>query len=452
MPCGARGTPYHHCVKLNGATTRSVTWSMVSIGVVAALLVVAWQIWIVPFDHQVYGLFNNGIDTRVYRGGAVAVWNDLPLYDLPVYKAWQFTYAPFAALVMVPLAWVPDHTAQLLWNIGNVICLLGLIAVSLRSLRFRFDGKFVAFTVCFGIFVVGLEPVHTTFWNGQINLVLALMVIADQVRRSERLRGIGIGLAAGIKLTPIFFAAYLVVTRQWRAAVVAVATFVATILLGLAVLRGEAWRFWTTSISETGRIGPLDSPANQSLNGFFARLVPMGLGHTPSWMWVPIGLVVGLLGLWAALAAHRAGQELLALSITGMTSCAVSPFSWGHHWVWVVPLLLVAITYCVDMIDRRRPATWLWLLAPSIIVVLTFTWWHRVVTVTPKGHERIYLTFGFFRFLRAPEGPGWELPLRLIGSGAYVLLLLLTIAVTLWLCDGRRAIRFNASRTPDSVQ
>lgn len=423
---------------------------MVVLAAVGALSIVAWQIWVVPIGHPTYGLFNMGIDTRVYRGGAVAVWDGHPLYNLPVYKVWQFTYTPFAAIVLVPLAWVPQHTAQFLWNVGNVVCLLALIGVSLRSLRFRIDGKFIAFTVLFGIAVVGLEPVHTTLWNGQINLVLALIVIADQLRRSERLRGIGVGLAAGIKLTPIFFTAYLIITRQWRAAVTAVAVFVGTILLGIVVLRAEAWNFWTTTLTETGRIGPLDHPANQSLNGFFARLVPMGLGHTPSWLWIPTGIVVGLLGLWAAFAAHKAGQELLALTITGMTSCAVSPFSWGHHWVWVVPLLLIAVTYCVERTDRRRPVTWLWWLAPVAVIGLTFTWWHRVVTVTPSGHERLRFTFGVFRFIRAPEGPEWELPFRLIGSGAYILLLLLVIAVTLWVCDGWRAIRFNANSTPST--
>ncbi|EGD56022.1 hypothetical protein SCNU_04161 [Gordonia neofelifaecis NRRL B-59395] len=422
---------------------------MVVLAAVGAALIVAWNIWVAPFGHPVYGLFNMGIDTRVYRGGASAVWYDLPLYDLPVYQVWQFTYTPFAAIVLVPLAWIPQHSAQFWWDVGNVVCLLALVGVSLRSLRFRIDGRFIAFTILFAIAVVGLEPVHTTLWNGQINLVLALLVIGDQLRRSDRLRGVGIGLAAGIKLTPIFFAAYLALTRQWRAAVTAVATFGATILIGLAVLGSEAWGFWTGSLSQTGRIGPLDHPANQSLNGFFARLVPMGLGHTPSWLWIPTGLVVGLLGLWAALAAHRAGQELLALSITGMTSCAVSPFSWGHHWVWVVPLLLIAVVHCFDAVDRRRPATWLWWLAPATIVALTFTWWHRVTFTGPGGREEIKLTFGVFRFLRAPVGPSWELPLRLAGSGAYVLLLLITIAVTLWMCDGKRAIRFNATALRD---
>lgn len=162
-----------------------------------------------------------------------------------------------------------------------MVCLLALVGVSMRALRFRIDGRLLAFTLLFSVAVVGLEPVHTTFWNGQINLVLALLVIADQVRRSDRLRGIGIGLAAGVKLTPIFFTAYLVLTKQWRAAITAVVTFAATIVLGIAVLGTEARDFWTVTLEQTGRIGPLDNPANQSLNGFFARLPTMGLGTRP---------------------------------------------------------------------------------------------------------------------------------------------------------------------------
>ena len=80
---------------------------MVILAAVGALSIVAWQIWVVPIGHPTYGLFNMGIDTRVYRGGAVAVWDGHPLYNLPVYKVWQFTYTPFAAIVLVPQADLP---------------------------------------------------------------------------------------------------------------------------------------------------------------------------------------------------------------------------------------------------------------------------------------------------------------------------------------------------------
>ncbi|WP_245569660.1 glycosyltransferase 87 family protein [Gordonia shandongensis] len=429
-------------MRAEGAHERRVTWPMVIVAAAGAVLIIAWCIWVVPIDHPVYGLFNMGVDNHVYRGGAEAVWNGTPLYDGPVYKVWQFTYPPFAALILVPLAWTGLHGAQVLWNIGNVVCLLAVVAMSLRALHFRFDRRFVAFVIGFSIAVVGLEPVHTTLWNGQINLLLAVLVIGDLARRSGRWTGIGTGLAAGIKLTPIFYAAHLITTRRWRAAITLIITFAATIAIGIAVLGSQGVEFWTVRLTETGRIGPLTHPANQSLNGFFARLGPMGLGNPPNWLWIPTGVLVGCLGLWAAWSAHRVGRDLLAISITGMTSAAVSPFSWGHHWVWVVPLLLIALVEAVDAVDRTRVRTWVWALAPIAVVASTFTWWRRSTVTSRDGVEHLRLRFGIFRFIRSPQGPGWEIALRLAGSGAYVLLLLATIAVTLWWTRRVEPIRF----------
>ncbi|MFC3244686.1 glycosyltransferase 87 family protein [Gordonia humi] len=337
---------------------------MIVLAACAAALVIAWHIWAVPYTDPVYGLFHNGIDTRVYRGGAVAVWDHMPLYDKPVYRVWQFTYPPFAALLMFPLAGFSVHTAMTLWNIGNVVCLFLLVLVCMRGLAFRIDLRLVVFTVLVTIASTVLEPIHTTLWNGQINIVLALIVVADLVRRNSTLRGIGVGLAAGVKLTPIFYVAHLITTRRFRAAAVAVITFAATIVLGIALLGGEGRRFWTEQLTQTGRIGRLDAPANQTFRGYFARLATFDVAHPPSWLWLPIGLIVGILGLWAAHAAYRTGAGLLAVSITGMTSCAVGPFSWGHHWVWVLPLLLISVVHAVDTTRRREPLTWLWWLAP----------------------------------------------------------------------------------------
>ncbi|WP_442351141.1 glycosyltransferase 87 family protein [Gordonia sp. (in: high G+C Gram-positive bacteria)] len=420
---------------------RSTTTTMIVIAACAAVLAVCWHIWAAPFNDPVYGLFHNGIDTRVYRGGGTAVWDGTPLYDLPVYKVWRFTYTPFAGLLMVPLAGFGVHTALLLWNIGNVVSLLLVVGVSMHAMRFRFDARLVAFTILASIASTVLEPVHTTLWNGQINLILALVVILDLTVRSGRLRGVGVGLAAGIKLTPLFFVADLLVTKRFRAAVIAVVTFAATVVVGILVLGDEAIRFWTDQVSETKRIGRLDASANQTFHGYFARLETFGVAHPPSWLWLPVGVIVGALGLWAARVAYRAGGSLLAISITGMTSCAIGPFSWGHHWVWILPLLMVATVHAADHARRRRPVTWAWWLAPAAIVALTFAYTQPTV-VRVFGSRGKFLdgtVFGAFRGFISSPTTGWHLPLQLVASGAYLVVLLGTIAVTLWW--GRRARR-----------
>ncbi len=437
--------PYHRLVKdalaarvaSPESTLRRVPTSMLVIAAVAALLAVAWHIWVIPIDSPGYGLFNMGIDTRVYRGAGGAFLHGEPVYDLPVYRAWRFTYPPFAALLMTPLGVITTHHALILWNAANVISLIVLIGLSLRALRFRFDARTLVLAASIVVAVTVIEPVHTTLWNGQINLVLAILVVGDLVRRSgtwQKLQGIGVGLAAGIKLTPIFFVAYLLAIQRFRAALMATATFAFTVIIGILVMGDQGRRFWTEQLSKTGRIGPLDAPANQSFNGFFARLATTGIVHLPSWLWIPVGAIVGISGLWAASAAHRAGSDLLAVSITGMTSCGVSPFAWGHHWVWVVPLLLVAFVHASDLVRRGEPTTWLWWLAPTAVIALTFSYWQEVVRVVP-GRTGVYeraTVFGSFRGFGRADLPDWQVPFHLIGSGAYLLVLIGTIVVTLW--------------------
>ena len=406
---------------------------MIVLAAVAAGAAVCWHIWVAPWDDPGYGLFHNGIDTRVYHGAADAVWHGRSLYDAPVYRVWRFTYAPFAGLVMLPLAAFTESTALLLWNIGSVISLLLLIAVSMRAMGFRLDFRLVVFTVLTAIAVTTLEPVHTTLWNGQINLFLALAVVLDLGPVKNRLRGVGVGLAAGIKLTPLFFVAQLCAIRRFRDAAVALTTFAATVVLAVMVLGREATGFWTDDMLQTRRIGNLDAPANQTFRGYFARLATFDIAHPPSWLWIPVGVVVGALGLWAAYVAHRCRANLLAISITGMTSCAIGPFSWGHHWVWIVPLLLVATVHAVDAARRDRPATWLWWSAPAALVALTFSYtqWATVPLAGAPGKFIYAMQFGAFRGFIGSETQGWHYPVELISSGAYLIVLLGTVAVTL---------------------
>lgn len=399
---------------------------------VLALGAIAWHLWVMPIGDQTYGLFSNGIDTRVYRGGASAVWENRALYDDPVYEDWAFTYPPFAALTMLPMAWLSEWGAHLGMSIANIICLLLLVALSLRALNFRRDGRFWLTAVAFSVAVSVVEPVQKTIWNGQINLVLAVLILGCLTLPLGRWRGVGVGLAAGIKLTPMFFVFDFVLTRNWRAAVTVVATFAATVALGLVVLRDEAWRFWTSTLHDTDRIGPLEWPQNQSINGFLVRLGSLGLWDCPDWLWLPLGVAVGAVGLWAALRAYRVGAVLLAVTITGLTSCAVSPFSWGHHWVWVVPLLLILIVQAVD-------AGWGWWLAVVATSLLTFSWYR---TVTVDGQDR--QVFGSFRLFWNVDATGWGLVGALVCSAAYLIVLFGTIGVTLWWTRGRDALGVNS--------
>ncbi|WP_416969574.1 glycosyltransferase 87 family protein [Streptomyces sp. 4F14] len=277
------------------------------------------------FDLRVYW---GTIDHWAHHGGRV--------YDYRVPGTpYGFTYPPFAAVAMLPMALVGLHTAiaaALLLNLAALALVLRLLAG--RDWK-RHGWYGVGLTLC----VLALfEPLRDTISFGQVNILLLALVLADAhllATGRDRRAGIGIGLAAAVKLTPALFIGLLLVTRRWRAA--GVATAVAVGATGLAALAApDASRFyWTTALWDTTRVGHLDYVSNQSLQGVLARL-----GVDSKAVWAAVVLVVLAVWVWRV---RRAGEWRTAFALTGLTACLVSPVTWVHHLIWLIPSFVVLI-------------------------------------------------------------------------------------------------------------
>nr|WP_324290142.1 glycosyltransferase 87 family protein [Gordonia sp. SL306] len=426
-----------------------IAWWLIGVAAMAALGAVVWHATAVSPGNPFYGLFNNFTDLRVYRAGAQTVLDDRPLYTAPVLWRLDFTYPPFSAVVFLPFALMTQLTAAVVWWTASFAALLGVIVLGFRSLGYRIGGRLWTFAALLTVCSTVLEPVRTTIWLGQINiflmaLILADLVLLDLVRPGSRLKGVGVGLAAGVKLTPAFFLVYFAVNRQWRALATGVASFAATIAIGFLVIPRDAWAYWTDYVGGATRIGRVDSPANQSVNGFISQLLDyfdirrfahplkgIPVYEAPAWLWVPIAVVAAMLGLWAARVAHRRGQELLAVTIVGMTASTVSPFSWGHHWVWFVPLLVVAFDFAYrGSVECGAGAWWRWL-APATVITLSFTWWHHWYQSGPRLGSDHAIALGLFMMPRWPDPQWFDRVEVILYAGCYPLVLLLTNVVTL---------------------
>ncbi|WP_223279739.1 glycosyltransferase 87 family protein [Streptomyces sp. SDr-06] len=274
-------------------------------------------------------------DALVYRAEGAAVAHGTSLYGFTV-TAWRLpaTYPPFAALLFVPAAYVPLAALKAAFCVGNVaLCAL------LVHLSCRFAGLAPGRTVVLGATALGLwlEPVFQTLLFGQVNLALACLVLWDLSRPAGAPgKGFAVGVAAGIKLTPLFFVPHLLVRGRHREALTVLAGFGATVLLGALVLPDASVEFFTRRLFETGRVGKAWIVDNQSLQGLLARLL-----HTtaPGPVWALAAAAVGAAGLWTA---HRA-DERRALLVSAFTALLISPISWSHHWVWCVPLIAVLV-------------------------------------------------------------------------------------------------------------
>lgn len=260
---------------------------------------------LVPFPTSFFGLTENGYDLDTYRAAVRGLWDGKRLYEAPALnKAW-FVYPPFATLVLAPLAWASFGVAK--WVLLTLsVAALALIAWRiLRLAGIRADARLAVVSAALAVILIDIEPVQATVWWGQVNILLMAMVLLDLLRPvTARGRGIGLGLAAGIKLTPLIFLPYLLLTRQWRASAIATGTFAATAALTWPVLPRDSSWFWS-HLGDTAHISRIDHLANQSINGFLARYF---LPHVrPEWLWITLSLLVLVAGLAVAVWAHRRG-------------------------------------------------------------------------------------------------------------------------------------------------
>ncbi len=331
------------------------------IPVAVVLGVAVWAFLSVASVHHRY------FDLSVYQG-AIRYWvhgHDIYGYLRPR-ASYGFTYPPFAALTMLPMAFVGWRLAIVL-SVTLSVAAAGVVLYWLIDPIARRHGwtRWFALAIAAEL-AAAYEPMRETVTFGQVNLLLVVVVLGDLlllVAPGRRLAGVGIGLATAVKLTPGFFVLYLLVTRRFRAAGVAVGTAVAATVLAAAVAPDESRVFWTDAVWDTDRIGDKAYVSNQSIQGVVARLDP----GTP-WSSVLSGLLaVGVLAvwLWRVRRARAAGNELAGFTLTAIAGCLLSPFTWVHHLVWIMPAFpLLVDDALAPSTGRRRRNT---LLAVAIV-------------------------------------------------------------------------------------
>ncbi|MEV6772249.1 glycosyltransferase 87 family protein [Nocardia sp. NPDC051030] len=316
------------------------------------------------------GFLVGGLDAHVYRDGASRILHHRPLYTEPTIRELLYTYTPFSTLVFIPSVLVPWSYVTDVWLFANLLVLFTCVRLSWRMLGYRASTRLNVISALLALSCVFLEPVRTTLYYGQINLMLMLLVLWDFSRNDgDRLRGIGVGIAAGIKLVPGYFIIQFLVMRQWRSATTAVLTFLGSIAVAWILLPTDSNQYWFSTFTDSDRIAPDTHPANQSLRGAIAHQ----MGHTPpTWLWLLIAGAAAVAGSLTAKVLYDRGERLLAATLTGLTACAISPFSWGHHWVWFVPLLVYLVHRALT-----RPLWWLIAIALSVGVAAWSYHWNE---------------------------------------------------------------------------
>lgn len=320
----------------------------------------------------------NLVDLHVYVGGSAALLTD-QLYDFTYAEKTPdfplpFTYPPFAALVFFPLHYLPFTVVAVAWLLAIAAALYAVVHISLELIfgaeRLR-TPQWRAATVGWTALGLWLEPVRTTMDYGQVNVFLVLGGMLAVRSARWWISGSLVGIVAGIKLTPAITGLYFVARGRWATVAWSAVVFGATVGVSFLIAPVEARRYFGTLLGDADRIGPVGSVWNQSLRGTLSRVLGYDVESGP-W-WIAAVLVVAVLAFlaWRALGPEDRLGTLIVVQLFGLM---ISPISWSHHWVWLLPAVLWLVYGPLRRAPGARVVAGYWLVTMFVGVpwVLSF--------------------------------------------------------------------------------
>jgi alpha-1,2-mannosyltransferase len=409
---------------------RVLVWGLLWLLAVAALVNTAWQL----FGHIPYR-----IDIDVYQMGGQTWLDGRPLYSgdvklhTPIGLDLPFTYPPLAAIAFCPFAWLHMPGASVAITVLTLVLLIVSTVMVLSSLDVwntstLLPGPAWLRRLWLAVVIVApasiwMEPIASNFAFGQINVVLMTLVIADCMpRRTPWPRGLLLGVGIALKLTPAVFLLYFLLRRDGRAALTALASFAAATLVGFVLASSDSWEYWTHTVHHTDRIGSAALNTDQNIAGALARI---GLGEQARFLlWVAGCLAVLALTIWTMRRVLRAGEPTLAVICLALFGLMVSPVSWSHHWVWVLPTVLVTA-----ILAWRRRNIALAVVSAAGVALMRWT----PIDLLPKHHEE---TANWWR--------------QLVGM-SYVWWALAVIVTAGFIVTAGRTAQASTARTPTPV-
>ena len=298
------------------------------------------------------------VDVEVYREAGVSILTGRPIYSAMTEppQLLPFTYPPFAAVLAIPLAFLPFGVVGWLWTAAQVAATAAIVWYAGWRLIHQ-TRQWVPITLALlAAPMLWLHPVSDGIRFGQVNAFMVLACLMDLRRpRPGLLRhvppGVLVGLAMSIKLTPGVFVIHYLVNRRWREAATAIGTAVAVTLGAWVLLPEASFTFWGGALQDPARLGPNMGTSNQSLRGFLLRVGPEGMPGTV--LWLACVAVVGYLGFRLARRAYLAGDSISEVAAVGLMAVLLSPVAWIHHLHWMV-VVLFAVLGPDPLRDRRR--------------------------------------------------------------------------------------------------
>jgi alpha-1,2-mannosyltransferase len=332
----------------------------------------------------------DGLDLKVYWAAAKEFTSGGELYapGLPgtPYGGMAFTYPPFAAAILAPMAILPVRIALVLQTLSNLVIAAviggvitqylarnGVVRAPAGRMQFLLTSAFIT-----GLMLLA-GPWRNSLALGQINPLLMVLIVLDLLVTTRRHpqgflpRGLLTGIAAGIKLTPLVFLLYFIARGEFKSAARMAGAFAATVALMALAAPSLSLQYWLSALQDTNRVGTLARFENISLRGFVARLNLDA--HTASIAWILASAAIVALGAATIYRLRRQHDGWAAVSATALVMLLISPVSWSHHWVWVAVIVPALIGRYAQTSPRPfRPSALIrsWPGVLAVLVVVSF--------------------------------------------------------------------------------
>ncbi|GAB7191859.1 hypothetical protein NUM3379_25670 [Kineococcus sp. NUM-3379] len=322
------------------------------------------------------------VDLEVYREAGRSLLTGRPVYayETEVPQLLPFTYPTFSAVLAVPLALVPFGVLGWLWTALQLALLWFTVGIAFRPLLARAGERAALAQGAVCAVAVWFSPVGEGIRFGQVNALLIGLCLLDVARgRVGRLswpRGVLVGVAVAIKLTPGVFLVHFAVTRQWRELRNAVAAAAGVTLATFLLAPEASLTFWTDALFSSERLGPNAGSSNQSLRGMVLRLY-LSPGATQA-VWLVLVAVAAVLGFAVARRMYLEGSRVGEVAACGLVAVLVSPVSWLHHVHWGVVALGALVG--AGLVRRRVVVA----AVGAVLLWCPWPWWGANLVARPE--------------------------------------------------------------------
>jgi alpha-1,2-mannosyltransferase len=117
-------------------------------------------------------------------------------------------------------------------------------------------------------------------------------------------------------------------------------------------------------LGDASRVGPIGTSFNQSWRGGVSRILGHDAGYGPAVLaGIAVTAVLAVLA-WRALGEADCGRRdrLGSLLVVQLFGLLISPISWTHHWIWLLPLMIWLFDGPWRVRSGARVLGWGWLL------------------------------------------------------------------------------------------